>query len=736
MLIKFPRSIWLRCLCGLLTLALLSGCTATPSDPPLNTANTWYTPALGALQQQGVLDPTPSGDQAMTARAFYAAAADLCGQPYGFLSALGYIPAEERQPSGGIIPRELAIRAVQRVARRTLGAEESAVQEGIPEAPGATALTYGEGAALLYNLQQLWQRAGVDGSDLAAHLPAPSGWLADLYADQSAWQGAASTLTTDIAALSDNPLRTREEALDRLRTLEALSLRCETVYAYAKLSSDASTLEGDTAAMLRTAQKAATQLQYKSAYTVALLAQTDAATLEQWAGESDFSEYAATLRTVVRQRAHILSPEIEGLLARAQALDFANDATYDRLTRSDLPGMSDALDFDPITDPQLSGALQLLNESCPGLVDALLSLAYTPEQSTRETFAALLCTQAEYNAFLAETRGYDDALSASLSADDIPEDAYTTLMEACAASAAGPRNWAQLQSKLTIQQSATSTLSTDATLRQALLPLGSAYAQALDIALAAGWVAQAQETGGTNGSYALATYASHPHVLLAGISETSALTTTAHELGHAVHLYLSSRQPQDAASPNLLIAEVAAAVNEQLLFTWQQNNAASDAQRAALATEQLTRMTSSYAVQAALAAFEDGLHRLLAADAATDADALDTLWQQVCVQYGVEDWLVQQGTWAQVPHFYASYYVYKYPMAQAVAAYIAAGLTSSDAACAQAMQDAYLELLQSGSSQSPAEALSKLGVDLTQRSLYDAYAAYYARLVQIAQNNG
>jgi oligoendopeptidase F len=73
--------------------------------------------------------------------------------------------------------------------------------------------------------------------------------------------------------------------------------------------------------------------------------------------------------------------------------------------------------------------------------------------------------------------------------------------------------------------------------------------------------------------------------------------------------------------------------------------------------------------------------------------------------------------WARIPHFYTSFYVYKYATGFSAATSLANGIFNEG----KSAVDRYIEFLKSGSSDYPIEILKKAGVDLsTPKPVQDA----------------
>ena len=72
--------------------------------------------------------------------------------------------------------------------------------------------------------------------------------------------------------------------------------------------------------------------------------------------------------------------------------------------------------------------------------------------------------------------------------------------------------------------------------------------------------------------------------------------------------------------------------------------------------------------------------------------------------------------WARIPHFYNSYYVYKYATGFSSATHLASGILSGN----KEKIKAYMGFLKSGGSDYPMEILKKAGVDLSTTEPIDA----------------
>ena len=104
------------------------------------------------------------------------------------------------------------------------------------------------------------------------------------------------------------------------------------------------------------------------------------------------------------------------------------------------------------------------------------------------------------------------------------------------------------------------------TVYQAVAPLGAEYQAIIRQALDNRWIDVYENVGKRSGGYMSGALV-HPYILLNYQDDLDSMFTLAHELGHAVHSYLSNRtQPTVYRDYVIFVAEVASTCNEALLM--------------------------------------------------------------------------------------------------------------------------------------------------------------------------
>jgi len=190
------------------------------------------------------------------------------------------------------------------------------------------------------------------------------------------------------------------------------------------------------------------------------------------------------------------------------------------------------------------------------------------------------------------------------------------------------------------------------------------------------------------------------------------MSTLAHEFGHALHSYLSSKHQSYSEYRYVpFLAEIASTANQALLTDYLLANADDPAIKASVLVERLEDIRSTIYRQTLFAEFELALHTFVEEGTPVTAELLNKTYGDLVAKYYGPDYTMGENDgieWAYVPHFYWKYYVFNY----------ATGLSSGIAIAklvrqGQAQRDAYLGMLSAGCSKPPLEILKGAGVDLS-----------------------
>jgi oligoendopeptidase F len=354
---------------------------------------------------------------------------------------------------------------------------------------------------------------------------------------------------------------------------------------------------------------------------------------------------------------------------------------------------------------------------------------YTTYKKQRNTLAALLNSQVKANIFNAKVRKYSSARESYLFPDNVPEAVYDNLIAAMHSNMHLMHRYMKLRKEMmgldelhmydvytTMVKEAKMNISYEeavATVKKGVAVLGEKYGQDLEKGLNSGWIDVYENAGKRSGAYSWGCYDSHPYVLLNHTDTVSNMFTLAHEMGHALHsFYSDANQPYIYAQYKIFVAEVASTLNEALLMHYMLKNTTDKTKKMYLLNYYMEQFRTTVYRQTMFAEFEKIIHSKAEAGESLTADVLCQVYHDLNVLYYGPDMIVDElldMEWSRIPHFYSSFYVYKYATGFSAATALAHKIIEEG----QSAIDQYLEFLKSGGSDYPIELLKIAGVDMT-----------------------
>lgn len=564
-------------------------------------------------------------------------------------------------------------------------------------------------------------------------IPVEDTWaLEDIYPSDEAWERELLTLDEDKAELESYAGRLAESGQTLyayLNKMEQTNKKASSLGNYAMRRSDEDTRNSVYQAMTGRFMSIAVALDsacsFESPEIMAIAQQTLDDFYQACPELEHFRRYLTDLR---RRKEHVLSGAEEKLMAAAGEMAQTPINTFNSFINADLK-FPDAVDGEGKRRPLSQGTFITYQEGADReLRKSSYENLYGTLQSFRNTAASMLNAQAKQLQYFADARGYGSALEASLDLNNVPVSVYTNLIDTVHANMDKMHRYVRLRKKLLgvdelhfydvyaqLVPGADEKISfADAkqTVYDALAPLGEEYRAILKEAFDNRWIDVYENEGKRAGAYA-ASIPVHPYVMLNYTGTLDAQFTLAHEMGHALHSYLSEKNQSFIDSQYVIfVAEVASTCNEALLMEYLLGKTTDKKARAALINHFLEQFKGTLYRQAMFAEFEMNIGKLAGEGQTLTADVLSNEYRRLNELYFGEDMVVDEQIaveWARIPHFYFDYYVFQYATGYSAAIALSKRILAEGE---NAVKD-YLTFLSGGCSKSPIELLKGAGVDMT-----------------------
>ena len=564
-------------------------------------------------------------------------------------------------------------------------------------------------------------------------IPQEDTWaLEDLYSSDESWEQALSALAArkDQAAAFAGKLGESGETLCAfLHLVEDVDGQTELLANYAMRKADQDTRNATYQAMVGKLMGVLTAVSAAFSFSTPEIMAIPEETLEGfYKAAPELERYRRYLNNERRRKAHTLSAAEERLLAAAGEMANAPDTVFGSFINADMR-YPDAVDSEGKPHALSQSTFVPLEESGDR---ALRKSAYENLYNTlggmRNTAAGLLDAQNKQQKFFAEARKYGSAREAALDGTNVPVSVYDNLIEAVHQNMDKMHRYVRLRKKLLgvdelhFYDVYTPLLKDEPakipfaqakqTVYDALYPLGDGYRAILKEGFENRWIDVYENQGKRGGAYSAGTKV-HPFVLLNYSGSLDSQFTLAHEMGHALHSYLSNKHQNPIDSDYVIfVAEVASTCNEALLMEYLLKKTTDKKERAFLINHFLDQFKGTIYRQTMFAEFEKFMGAAVDAGQTLTADMLCAEYARLCKLYYGEDMVVDDQIameWARIPHFYYNYYVFQYATGYSAAIALSRRILREGE---PAVKD-YLGFLSGGCSKSPIDLLKGAGVDMT-----------------------
>ena len=566
-----------------------------------------------------------------------------------------------------------------------------------------------------------------------SEIPVADTWaIEDLFPNDAAWEESLATLTAakeTLAGFAGQLAKSGKTLYQYLQTMEQTDEKIERLAHYCMRKADEDTRNATYQAMSGKFMSVAVELSTACSFeTPEIMAISDETLDGFYKACPELERYRRYLTDLRRLRDHVLSPAEEKLLASAGEMSQAPDNIYSLFADADMT-FPDAVDGEGKSHPLSQGTFVACLESSDRVLrKSAYENLYHSFGKFKNTAAGLLDAQNKQLKFFAAARKYASAFEAALNRTNVPTSVYINLIEAVHQNADKMHRYIRLRKKLLglddlhfydiytplVQNVDKSIPFTEAkqTVYDALAPLGEDYRAVLKEGFEDRWIDVYQNEGKRSGAYS-AGASVHPYVLLNYTGTLDSQFTLAHEMGHALHSYLSNKHQNPIDSNYVIfVAEVASTCNEALLMEHLLAKTTDKRERAYLINHFLDQFRGTIYRQTMFAEFELNIGKMVAEGQTLTADALCAEYRRLNeLYYGpeivVDDEIALE--WIRIPHFYYNYYVFQYATGYAAAIALSRRILAEGE---PAVRD-YLKFLSGGRTKSPIDLLKGAGVDMT-----------------------
>lgn len=570
----------------------------------------------------------------------------------------------------------------------------------------------------------------------------------DIYKSDDLWEDdykKAQSYAEKIGSFKGKLSESAEKLLEYFRMNDELSVLFDKLAYYSLCKRDEDTRVSKYQDMANRLDILVVAIDEAAAFVTPELLSISDETLEKFYADCpDLELYRRALDKIRVQREHILSENEEKIIALTGEIVNSPDNIFSMFNDADLK-FPDACDKDgnpyQITHESF---IPLMRSEDRALRKSAFDGLYHTYESFKNTSAAMLSGQIKALIFHARAKKYKSTLDAALSRNEVDTAVYHRLIEAVHENLDLMHRYVKIRKKalglselhpydlyVPIVSGVDDKIDFEqakAEVYESLAPMGEEYRAIFKKGIDERWIDVYENEGKRSGGYSAGCRV-HPFILLNHKDTLNCEFTLAHEMGHAIHSYLSNKnQPVAYSDYVIFVAEVASTCNESLLMQHLLKNCTDKKRRAYLVNYFLEQFRTTLYRQTMFAEFELMINEKAERGESLTAEYLCEIYHKLNVEYYGEDLVVDKELdmeWARIPHFYNDYYVYQYATGFSAAIALSQKILNEGE---PAVRD-YINFLGSGCSKDPISLLKGAGVDMTSKSAVENALQLFSKLL-------
>lgn len=581
-------------------------------------------------------------------------------------------------------------------------------------------------------------------------IPVEYTWdIKSMFKDYNEWNemhDKVEKLANEFESYKETLTNSSNDLLKGIKDYETMYRNLMNLYSFASMNLDIDTRDSTAQALESKAVSLYTKVSEKSSFVTPMILESDEDIIKGYLEENEeLSEYKQFFDNIFRGKKHVLSAREEAIMAQVSEIGTASSNTFSMLNNADLkfPKIKDEDGNEvEITHGNFIPFMESKNRRIrKDAFEALYSVYY----DHKNTLASTLSGEIKANIFKSKMRGYESSRHASLHENNIPVSVYDNLIESIHDNLDKMYKYMDVRKKVLgveelhmydiytpIVSDVDFKFSYDEgveVIKKALQPLGEEYVSAMEEGFSSRWVDVYETRGKRSGAYSGGSYDSHPFILLNYKDTLDNVFTTAHEMGHSMHSYLTRKyQPFIYGNYSIFLAEVASTTNELLLLNYMLENTSDENEKLYLLNHYIESFRTTVFRQTMFAEFEMIINRFVEEGGALTSDYLCSTYSDLNKKYYGPNVVVDEQIgieWARIPHFYYNFYVFQYATGFSCAVDFSTKIINKEPGAVEK----YLEFLKSGSSDYAINILQKAGVDMTTKEPVDNGMKLFGKLV-------
>lgn len=557
--------------------------------------------------------------------------------------------------------------------------------------------------------------------------------LEDIYENDDLWEKDFSNIKKKVKLLEvyvGSVAKTSENLLNVLKKRDEISHIAHKLYVYARMRRDEDNTNSKYQALTDKATTLLVEISGRLAFIEPEILSLSKKEIENFLKENKALRlYDHYLEDLFRMKDHILDADKEKMLAEMGEISQSPGQIFSMFDNADLK-FPKILDEDKNEVELTKGRYTSFMESPDRKVrKAAFEGLHGTYKNFINTLSTTLASNVKKNIYYKNQRGFKTSLEASLFNENIPPVVYDTLIDTVSSRLDLMHRYVDLRKRVLnldelhmydlyvpLVKDFDKKISYEEAKEiviKGLSVLGPDYINTMIEGFNSGWVDVYENRGKTGGAYSWGTYGVHPYVLLNFQGKLNDVFTIAHEMGHAMHSYYSIKnQPFPYYQYTIFVAEVASTCNEALLINYLLKNSKDKKEKMFLLNHFMEQFKGTVYRQTMFAEFEKKIHEKAEQGEPLNAKIMCQIYRKLNQKYFGSNIFIDSlidYEWSRIPHFYTSFYVYKYATGFSAAIAISKNILSQG----KVAVEKYIDFLSRGGSDYPIELLKKVDVDLT-----------------------